>query len=131
MDNKLLTIKEVTAILRVHRWTLRQWHKEGKLVPEFYISRFPRYSLAQLSNFIKPAQPQDRPAGEGLTVDETCKVLGISRTALHHWRYKGKLKPAFYEGNSPRFTMEQLKEFIPQPKHHKEKLNEKGSENTD
>jgi excisionase family DNA binding protein len=46
-----------------------------------------------------------------LTVKQTCQLLGLSRTSLHHLMVRGELRPIRI-GTAVRFSVEHLHEFI-------------------
>lgn len=60
------------------------------------------------------------------TIEEVCKILRVSRSKFHSIREDGFFNPPKYIGKSPRFTLEQIREFRdslkPVPDENREKV---------
>lgn len=60
----------------------------------------------------KDVKQMDRPTCESYKIDEVCKRLKISKATLSRHRKAGFLKPSVYVGRSPRFTEEDIQEYL-------------------
>jgi len=59
VTSELLTAKELAAALKMHPDTVREWAREGRIIPEFKIGRSPRFDLAKVRKALsKPAKKQ-------------------------------------------------------------------------
>ena len=45
------------------------------------------------------------------TIEDVCEVLRVSKSKLHKIRQTGFFEPPKYIGKSPRFTIEQIREY--------------------
>ncbi len=60
---------------------------------------------------IKPSN-NEKEESEVFSRDEVCKRLKISKPTLSRHIKLGYLKPSFYVGRSPRFTLSTIEEYI-------------------
>jgi hypothetical protein len=92
---EVLTIKEVTKLLRVERKTTYSWSKKG-LIPGALKTPYPkRYSKAALLRWMRqglpPAYPDypDHSRPEVLTVAEAARLLNTTVCAVREWVRRG------------------------------------------
>ncbi len=94
--------------------------KSGTSVPHHPPRRpLPRRAERTITMPIATARPASDPSPVAeplplpllLTVKQTCQLLGLSRTSLHHLMVRGELRPIRI-GTAVRFSVEHLHEFI-------------------
>lgn len=84
-ETKLLSIGKTADILGVHIDTLREWDKEGKLIPVKTFGNHRRYKMSDIDSFIGIKNEEK--------IDTTaCRVATYARVSSHEQKQKGDLE---------------------------------------
>lgn len=58
----------------------------------------------------------ERMENQYLTTEEVCRRLGVSKTTLFRFRKEGMISPSYFIGRSPRFTEEDIENYLKEAK---------------
>jgi excisionase family DNA binding protein len=84
-ETKLLSIGKTAEILGVHLDTLREWDKEGKLVPIKTFGNHRRYKISDIEAFCGEIKEKQEDAG-------VIRVATYARVSSHEQKQKGDLE---------------------------------------
>lgn len=108
MTARFLSISKAAKILKVSPDTLRNWEKQGKLIPSRTYGGARRYSLDQLQKLSKEIHPISKPGGV-LSVSKAAKELRISADTLRNWESRKIIEAVRTKGGARRFSRAEIK----------------------
>ncbi|MDD2823524.1 MAG: MerR family DNA-binding transcriptional regulator [Candidatus Daviesbacteria bacterium] len=111
---QLLSIGEAAHFLRVSIDTLRNWDKQGKLVPQKTAKGTRKYLLSTLENIkqergIADSTPlSTTSSNEFLLIGDAARYLGISIDTLRNWESQGKISASRTTGGQRKYLVSAL-----------------------
>lgn len=109
LNNKFITISQAASILKVSADTLRNWEKDGKLIPERTVGGARRYSANELYELKKEIFPKKIRKVGLVSVSKAAKQLRISPDTLRNWENKGLVESYRTKGGARRFGSAEIK----------------------
>ena len=109
MATKFLSISKAAKLLQVSPDTLRNWGRQGKLVPVRTSGGARRYSSIELLALKKEIHPFSVKRKGILSVSQAAKELGVSTDTLRNWTKKGLIDSQRTKGGARRFTRLEIK----------------------
>ena len=109
LSNKFITISQAASILKVSADTLRNWEREGKLIPERTAGGARRYSASELYELKKQIFPKKNRKLGLISVSKAAKQLQISADTLRNWENKGLVESYRTKGGARRFSSAEIK----------------------
>lgn len=108
LDKKFVSIAKAAAFLKVSPDTLRNWEKEGKVLPSRTHGGARRYNRAELLSLKKEIHPIALRKKGLLTVSQAAKALQVSADTIRNWDKKGLIDTSRSQGRARRFTREEI-----------------------
>lgn len=105
---KFISISKAAKILHVSPDTLRNWEKEGKLIPIRTKGGARRYSSSELLSLRKEINPFPARRKGLLTVKQAALALNISTDTIRSWDQKGLIETQRTKGGARRFTRAEI-----------------------
>lgn len=104
----LIPISQAAQMLHVNPDTLRNWERQGRLIPNRTPGGARRYNLFELEEMQKQMNikftPKAEPQPSGLPVSQAAKLLMVSPDTIRNWDKKGLLSSSRTSGGARRFS---------------------------
>ncbi|MBI3486126.1 MerR family DNA-binding transcriptional regulator [Candidatus Daviesbacteria bacterium] len=107
-SRSLLSISKAAKILSLSPDTLRNWEKEGKLIPLRTKGKARRYSLFELKQLKKDLNLKAKPKKGLISISKAARVLNISSDTLRNWDEQGLITIQRSKGGARRFTKAEI-----------------------
>ncbi|MBI2020457.1 MerR family DNA-binding transcriptional regulator [Candidatus Daviesbacteria bacterium] len=108
-SKRFISISKAAKILQVSPDTLRNWEKQGKLIPSRTPGGARRYNSWELLA-LKKELDLSKPVQRGLlSVSQAAHELRISKDTLRNWTKKGLIDSQRTKGGARRFTRSEIK----------------------
>ena len=108
-NKKFLSISKAAKLLQVSPDTLRNWERQGKLIPVRTSGGARRYSSVELLALKKEIHPFSTVRKGILSVSQAAKELAVSADTLRNWTKKGLIDSQRTKGGARRFTRLEIK----------------------
>ncbi|MBI2595348.1 MerR family DNA-binding transcriptional regulator [Candidatus Daviesbacteria bacterium] len=106
-----ISISHAARVLGVSPDTLRNWEKQGKLIPSRTQGGARRYKLSELNALKQEIHPASKRKHGLLSISRASKALKISKDTLRNWEKKGLINPDRTEGGARRFSKTEVKKL--------------------
>lgn len=107
LGKSFVSISKAAKFLQVSPDTLRNWEKEGKLLPSRTHGGARRYSATELINLKKEIRPFTRKKGL-VSISQAAQSLKVSADTLRGWDKKGLIEAQRSKGGARRFTRDEI-----------------------
>lgn len=106
-----VSVTKAAKILNVHPDTLRNWEKNGWLIPERTAGGARRYSLSKLKQLIQEINPENGVLVKRglLSISKAAKILKVSADTLRNWEKNGLVAPERTKGGSRRYSKAEIR----------------------
>lgn len=108
MTPRFISISKAAKFLQVSPDTLRNWEREGKLLPSRTQGGARRYSSADLSILRKEIHPFASRKKGLVSISQAAKALHVSSDTLRNWDKKGLVEIQRSKGGARRFTRDEI-----------------------
>lgn len=108
LARSLIPISKAAQILQVNPDTLRNWERQGRLIPDRTTGGSRRYNLFELKEIQKQLnikrKTQVKTPIAGLSVSKAAKLLQVSPDTIRNWDNKGLISSQRASGGARRFS---------------------------
>lgn len=109
LNKSFVSISKAAKFLQVSPDTLRNWEREGKLLPARTYGGARRYNSTELLNLKKEIHPFAARKKGLVSVSQAAKALHVSSDTLRNWDKKGLIESTRSKGGARRFTRDEIK----------------------
>ncbi len=107
-DKKFISISKAAKFLQISPDTLRNWERQGKLIPARTFGGARRYSTAELLSLKKEIHPISTPRKGLLSVSQAAQALYVSKDTIRNWDAQGFIDSKRTKGGARRFTRAEI-----------------------
>lgn len=108
-DKKFLSISKAAKILQISPDTLRNWEKQGKLIPNRTIGGARRYSAYEILALKKEVNPFSNKHRGLVSVSQAAKELKVSPDTIRNWDKRGYIESQRTRGKARRFARDEIR----------------------
>lgn len=108
LTKNFISISKAAKFLQVSPDTLRNWEREGKLLPARTHGGARRYSMAELVALKKEIHPVASRKKGLVSISIAAKALQVSTDTLRDWDKKGLIESSRSKGGARRFTRDEI-----------------------
>ncbi len=103
LNSHYISISKAAKILKVSADTLRNWEKQGKLVPQRTVGGARRYNLTELESIKKELGPRVSP--RLLSISKAASLLQVSADTLRNWEKRSLIQADRTAGGARRYAL--------------------------
>lgn len=107
-NKKFISISKAAKFLQVSPDTLRNWEKQGKLLPSRTYGGARRYSTTELLGLKKELRPFVSRRTGLVSISTVAKALRVSSDTIRNWDKKGLIESSRSRGGARRFTRDEI-----------------------